>query len=69
MTDTTEGTDPLIRAADFRRRVLAGEEITAEEYREALANIRTIRRQRAATAAPKKKAGKIDADSLLNDLI
>ena len=67
----TEELDPQVRAADFRRRVLAGEPISPDEYREAIALIRTIRRQRsdAGKASKAKTGGKIDADALLNDLI
>lgn len=69
MTDQID--DPIARAADFRRKIAAGEEVTEEECKLALAAIRTVRRQRAASgkADKAKTGGKVDVDSLLNDLI
>lgn len=45
--------DPLTRINDLRRKVLAGEQLTTEEAKEAL---QALRSQRESTARPQKAA-------------
>ena len=71
MTEYYNDPDPIALAADFRRKIAAGETVSEEECKLALAAIRTVRRQRSDSgkASKAKTGGKLDADALLNDLI
>lgn len=61
--------------ADFRKRVVAGEEVTDEELRDSIARLRRLRDKTKAPvrkAAAKKAASKVtrvDAESILKDLL